>query len=201
MKPFLKTFPHEVNPMNVSTVERTQKNSQSMRIERNSRRLWVSLIVGFFALDFTIAAIAITMAAGDPSFRSIPGYGERAVAWDVRQQRKQASKDLGWQLTIKRSEPLHDSIELTILDSNQQPVSGCTGTFRLFHFTRVAEQHHGEWTEVDAGHYRASVDVNRPGLWQMELDIRGTEGQAFWSEQSLSWMQTEAFSEMCQKKL
>ena len=60
------------------------------------------MILGFFAIDLAIAAIAITMAAGDPSFRSIPGYGERAVAWDERQalrdawQQKKVTMDELW---------------------------------------------------------------------------------------------------------
>ena len=40
--------------------------------EAGSRRFWITVILGFFAIDITIAVVAITMAAGDPSFRSIP---------------------------------------------------------------------------------------------------------------------------------
>jgi nitrogen fixation protein FixH len=174
--------------MSASLAERAHMRSQLVRNERRSRWFWLSLIVGFFAIDFTIAAIAITMAASDPSFRSIPGYGERAVAWDIRQQRKQVSEELGWQLRVVRAEPMHDAIELTIADAKGQPISGCKGTFRLYHYTRVAEQLHGPWLETEAGSYRAKVEVTRPGLWQMELDIHGPNGEAFWKEQSLRWM-------------
>ena len=162
--------------------------SQLARNENRARRFWVCMIVSFFAIDFTIAAIAISMAAGDPSFRSIPGYGERALAWDVRQQRKQASQDLGWSVELKRAEPNHDGIDLTITDSDGQPVTGCSGTYRLFHYTRVADQFRGNWTEIAPGQYRANIDVGRAGLWQMEMDIRGAQGQPFWVEQSLDWM-------------
>ena len=161
---------------------------QIVRRENNARRFWVCVIVGFFAIDFTIAALAISMAAGDPSFRSIPGYGERALAWDIRQQRKQAAHELNWQVDMQRSEPNHDGIDLTIRDLHGQPVSGCSGTYKLFHFTRVAEQLRGEWTEIEPGKYRAAVDVSKSGLWQMELDLKGSQGQPYWLEQSLDWV-------------
>ena len=36
----------------------------SKRLERNSRTFWILMILGFFAIDLSIAAIAITMAVG-----------------------------------------------------------------------------------------------------------------------------------------
>ena len=89
-----------------------QSTAQLAIRERNSKWFWVCVICGFFAIDFSIAAIAISMAAGDPSFRSSPGYGERAVAWDVRQKRKEGSSKLGWEIDLQRVEPLRDAIEL-----------------------------------------------------------------------------------------
>jgi len=82
--------------------------------ELKAMRFWVCVIGGFFAIDFVIAALAISMAVGDPSFRSIPGYGERAVAWDIRRGRKQNSKDLGWKVTLRPVEPRRDAIEITV---------------------------------------------------------------------------------------
>ncbi len=139
-------------------------------------------------MDFSIAAIAIAMAAGDPSFRSIPGYGERAVAWDIRQQRKQLSAELGWQVRFRRVEPLRDAIEMTVFDSTNQPVSHCSGTVRLFHYTRVAEQLRAEWIEQEPGRYVASVHVAKPGSWQLEMEIGNADGRRFWLEQSVNWI-------------
>ncbi len=158
--------------------------------ERNSRWFWVCLICSFFAMDFSIAAIAISMAAGDPSFRSIPGYGERAISWDVRRQRIEASQKLGWQIVVHRVEPLRNAIDVTITNSENEPVTGCTGSLQLFHYTRVAEQFKPQLNEVEPGRYRATVDVTKLGRWHLELEIHGVGDQHFWSEQTLEWFDT-----------
>ncbi len=157
--------------------------------ERNSKWFWVCVICGFFAMDFSIAAIAISMAAGDPSFRSIPGYGERAVAWDVRQKRKEVSRKLGWEIDIQRVEPLHDAVEIRIGSAANGPVTGCTGSLRLFHFTRVAEQFQSPLREIEPGLYHAQINVAKLGRWQMELEIHAEGDQHFWEERTLEWIE------------
>ena len=151
-------------------------------------RFWICVICGFFAIDFTIAAIAISMAAGDPSFRSIPGYGERAVAWDVRQERKSASRNLGWKVEVKRVAPNRNASEVIVRDAANDPVTGCKGSIQMFHFTRVADQLRGELTEIEPGVYRASIDVSKPGRWQMDLEIHAEGKRDFWDEQTLNWL-------------
>ncbi len=140
-------------------------------------------------MDFSIAAIAISMAAGDPSFRSIPGYGERAVAWDVRQKRKEDSRKLGWKIDLQRVEPLRDAIEMRIVNAENAPVTGCTGSLRLFHFTRVAEQFQSQLSEIEPGLYRAKVNVAKLGRWQLELKIHADGNQHFWDERTLDWFE------------
>ena len=167
----------------------TQSTSQLAMRERNSKWFWVCVICGFFAIDFSIAAIAISMAAGDPSFRSIPGYGERAVAWDVRQKRKEGSNKLGWKIDLQRVEPLRDAIDIRIVNAANVPVVGCTGSLRMFHFTRVAEQLQSQLSEIEPGHYRAKVNVAKNGRWQMELEVKADGDQHFWDERTLEWFE------------
>jgi hypothetical protein len=162
--------------------------AQLAKRERKSMQFWVFFICCFFAIDFTIAAIAISMAAGDPSFRSIPGYGERAIAWDVRQARKQASKELGWVVQIERSGPSHSALAISVRDAANQPVINCTGSVRMFHFTRVAEQFEGKLIETEPGLYHVRIDVAKSGRWQMDLEIRASGDRQFWDERTLNWI-------------
>jgi len=172
-------------------VDQPQKSllstTQIAKRERKAMRLWICVICGFFAIDFVIAALAISMAAGDPSFRSIPGYGERAVAWDIRQGRKQTSKDLGWKVTLRPVEPRRDAIEILVRDAANEPVTGCTGFARIFHFTRVADQFKSQLVETERGVYLASINVARPGRWQLDLEIHADGDRNFWDEQTLDW--------------
>ena len=169
----------------------------SKRLERNSRTFWILMILGFFAIDLSIAAIAITMAAGDPSFRSIPGYGARAVAWDERRALKVAWQKQEWQIAIDRVGDISNTIEIAITKANHEPVSGCKGSVTLFHYTRVAQQVVGVLSEIEPGRYRANVDVARSGLWNLELDVTTPDGSCCSYERCIEWneFQTKALSE------
>lgn len=155
--------------------------------ERRSRRFWVLLIVGFFSLDIAIAAIAISMAAGDPSFRSIPGFGERAVAWDQRQSLKEAWNKQGWATEIVRAQPSMDAVEIGLKDAAGNPVSGCTGSVTMFHYTRVATQWTVPLTETQPGLYQAKIDVSKPGMWNLEIDMVTADQEICWFEKSFDW--------------
>jgi nitrogen fixation protein FixH len=152
-------------------------------------------IFGFFALDIAIAVIAISMAAGDPSFRSIPGFGERSVAWDQRRALKEAWNNQGWQVRVSRVAPKMDGIEIVIKSESGEPVSGCTGYVTLFHFTRVARQFRETLIEVEPGLYRASVDVAKPGMWNMEIDLLSPSQEPCWFEQSFDWREPQSTTE------
>ena len=157
------------------------------RVETKARSFWVLMILGFFAIDLSIAVIAITMAVADPSFRSIPGYGERAVAWDERRALNDAWQKQNWHIEVNRVGSHSDAIELVVTDADDRPVTGCIGSVNLFHFTRVAQQVIGKLNEVAAGRYRAKVDVAKPGLWNLELDLIASDGKHYFFEQHLEW--------------
>jgi nitrogen fixation protein FixH len=161
--------------------------TNNVRQERKSRRFWVLLIFGFFSLDIAIAVIAISMAAGDPSFRSIPGFGERAVAWDQRQSLKEAWNKQGWKIDIARVLPSMDAVEIVLKDSAGKPVSGCTGSVTMFHYTRVATQWKAAITEAQPGLYLAKIDVSKPGMWSLEIDMVTEDQEKCWFEKSFDW--------------
>lgn len=153
--------------------------------EAGSRRFWVSLILGFFAIDITIAVVAITMAAGDPSFRSIPGFGKRSVQWSERQQSLKHFKESGLQVEIDTEKSTSDLLVINITDKDGKHVSGLNWTVEVFHFTRVAEQQRVEVVERD-GVYTAALTMTKPGFWHLELS--GTvDGKSLWMERTLDW--------------
>lgn len=164
-----------------------QNSLNAISTERASRRFWVTLILAFFALDITIAIVAIVMAAGDPSFRSIPGFGERAVAWDERRMLAEAWQNQNWDVSIRRIGPEHREVEIQIT-RHGEPVVHCTGNVKLFHFTRVAEQRTSTIQEVDPGIYRAQCDVSKPGYWNVEVELLTPDQTRCWQSFTLEWI-------------
>ncbi|MCU0718980.1 MAG: FixH family protein [Pirellula sp.] len=153
--------------------------------EAGSRRFWVSLILGFFAIDITIAVVAISMAAGDPSFRSIPGFGKRSVQWAERQQSLKHFKASGLQVEIDQDKSTSELLVLNITDKDGKHVSGLNWTVEVFHFTRVAEQQRVEVVERD-GVYTAALAMNKPGFWHLELSAT-VDGKTLWMERTVDW--------------
>jgi nitrogen fixation protein FixH len=167
----------------------------SKNVERTSRRFWVLLILGFFGLDLSIAVIAISMAAGDPSFRSIPGYGERAVAWNERQQQQDEWRETGYVITFERisTDLSPKRLRIHLTDSASQPVPGLSGHVRLFHYTRVASQFVAQLKEQSPSIYVAEVDVSKDGLWNIEVEWLTSNGKKLWYQAEQRWLpSTEA---------
>jgi nitrogen fixation protein FixH len=153
--------------------------------EASSRRFWVSIILGFFAIDITIAVVAITMAAGDPSFRSIPGFGQRSVQWSDRQRDFKHFRETGYSVDIDQEKSTEQAIVLRITDSDGNHVPNLNWTIEVFHFTRVAEQQRVELEEQD-GFYTAAIRMTKPGFWHIEL--AGSVGdKSIWMERKIDW--------------
>lgn len=61
----------------------TDTSTTKGRAERNSKRIWVSLVVLLLGLQIGIGAIAISLATSDPSVAVVPDYHEAALNWDT----------------------------------------------------------------------------------------------------------------------
>ena len=145
--------------------------TSNVRLERRSKYFWITLILGFFALDLLIAIIAIVMAASDPSFRPMPDYSDRSVAWEVHHQERLNSERLGWTITVSAIEPDRKAIEFVVLDRTGIPVERADGTVSAYHLTRVSQQQTATIEEMEPGRYQAHIDCQRLGLWKIELHL------------------------------
>ncbi len=140
--------------------------------ERNARRFWISIVLAFFSLDISIAVVAIVMAAGDPSFRPMPDYGDQSVTWESHHQERLSSEKLGWTVEVLPVEPDRQAIDFVVLDREGKPVCGAGGKASAYHLTRVAQQQHSAVEEIEPGRYQAHIDCHQLGLWKIELHLR-----------------------------
>ncbi len=149
----------------------TNHSKSDALTERSSRRFWITVVLAFFSLDISIAVVAIVMAAGDPSFRPMPDYGDQSVAWEVHHQERLSSEKLGWSVAVSPVEPDRQAIEFVVLDRGRLPVTGASGTASAYHLTRVGDQQHSAVEEIEPGRYQARIDCQRLGLWKIELHM------------------------------
>ncbi|AMV31814.1 FixH [Pirellula sp. SH-Sr6A] len=152
--------------------------------EKSSRRFWVALVLAFFAIDITIAVIAISMAAGDPSFRTIPGFGQRSVDWEVRKKEEQRIADRGWTVDARASTANPRKLSISVLDKDRQPVPDLSLTVTLFHYTRVAEQQVVPMTWSGSA-YEGDADLAKPGLWHLDIAGALPDGTQIWTQRTL----------------
>ncbi|XZE34000.1 FixH family protein [Pirellulaceae bacterium SH501] len=152
--------------------------------EKNSRRFWVTVVLAFFAIDLTIAVIAISMAAGDPSFRSIPGFSKRAVDWEVRKKEEQQLLDRGWTIEVSAAAEKTNSLVMKVLSKDREPIPDLSLSVTLFHYTRVAEQQTVpmRWTGAE---YVGDIDLSKPGLWHVDIEGNLPDGTKIWTQRTL----------------
>ncbi|MFN7730815.1 MAG: FixH family protein [Pirellula sp.] len=175
--------------------------STTIATERRAARFWWFFIFALMGINLAMAVAAIVLSAGDPSFRPMPEYGEHAVDWQSRKTQLEASSRLGWQLEVERqlgashgqphegSSPKPASVRFRLRDAHGAPIVGATGTLGAYHLTRVSEFRTADFEPIegDLGGYEAGIDVSRDGKWQLSIDLRDGNGQAFVWQQVVDW--------------
>ncbi len=153
------------------------------RANRKAAWIWGSIVVGFLSLQVAIGVVAIFLATGDPSVAVVPDYYEKALKWDDYVALQNESDRLGWQVGTEIT-PTGKGLEsqyvmLYLRDAKGQPLSELSGQVRVYHHARAAETSDVSIRSMSAGVYSAEVQMPRDGLWEVEMDVRGPEGQRF----------------------
>lgn len=150
--------------------------------ERTERRRgtprWVFIVVGLLVLHVSGMVVAMTIATRDPSSTSTPDYYDRAVRWDEHVAELRASERLGWDVTVAAS-ALRDRAVVTVRDEHGAPVAGGRGSLRAYHVQRTEDVASYPLTERGDGWYDAPLDMARPGLWIVDVELDRREGERF----------------------
>ena len=156
--------------------------------ERRAARFWTLFIVGLMGINLGVAAIAIWMAAGDPSFRPMPEYGEHAIDWQARKNLQAQSDALNWKTSVERS-LTPQGIVIQMEDANGEPVVGCTGSIHAYHFTRANAHQKVNVSPVPdrPGLYLAPMDVSLDGRWQVTVELERGPEEKFFLDRAMEW--------------
>jgi nitrogen fixation protein FixH len=132
-------------------------------------------------LGLTVAANIwlIRIAGADPSFAVEENYYERGVRWDDELAQRARNRALGWSLgTALAPIAPGKGAQLTIAlrDSTVAPINGASVVVKALHVARAGDAVEITLEPGGAGEYRATVPIERAGLWELRIDVhRGSE--------------------------
>lgn len=176
--------------MSPSNNQEQPMDAESMR--RSNRRaawFWGGLVVCFLTAQVAVGVVAIVLATGDPSVAIEPDYYEKALNWDKHVAEKEASDRLGWSCAIEvvptqEASPTHQLL-IHMNDRSGQSVEDLKGKVKLYHHARAAEIQSLAIKPLSPGLYVVAAQMERTGLWQIELDLEGNAGERFLFEHTL----------------
>lgn len=138
---------------------------------------WVGLIVGLLAIQVMIGGMAIFLANSDPAHAVVPNYHQQAVEYDNVLAARQVSHQLGWTWTMVPGQQLDSNgkrlLMVQLQDGKAQPLTEARVGVQLWHHARGNQRQNMNLVPVPEkpGWYHGEAVVDRPGLWQVELNV------------------------------
>ena len=141
---------------------------------------WPLAVASILGLTVAGNAWLIIVANDDPSFAVEENYYQRGIDWDSELAQRSRNAELGWHLQASLA-PIERGrgagLEVTLSDAAVVPIAGASVVVRAVHVARA-----GEPVEVtlrpspSPGKYEALVPLERPGLWELRIDVhRGAD--------------------------
>ncbi len=162
---------------------------EQRRAGRKAAWFWGGLVVTFLTAQVAVGVVAITLATGDPSVAVVPDYYQQALRWDEQQAVQQASDSLRWAHRIVVPEVADPqgrrTVTVMLADSQGAPLESLEGQVRLYHHARAGEIQSLELESLGGGNYRVLAMMDRPGLWEIELDLRDQQAAHFLIKQTV----------------
>lgn len=122
----------------------------------------------------------VALVLDDPSFAADEQAYAHGQAWDAELARRAATDELAWQLELApppASAAAEGTVQLRVRDADGRPVEGLAGSLIGFHNARAGQPRAADFAAGgEPGLYRATLPVDRAGLWQWEVSLRGAAG-------------------------
>lgn len=135
---------------------------------------WPVAVAGILCLTIAGNIWLVRVANSDPSFAVEEDYYERGVRWDAELAQRARNAELGWQLlaTLSTGERGRGAdLRVTLSDSSIAPILGATVVVRAVHVARANDPIEVTLRAAEAGQYSARVPIERPGLWELRIDV------------------------------
>jgi len=146
----------------------------------NEAALWKWFPVLLLGATLIFAVWRVALVVNDPSFAADEQAYAHGQAWDAELARRAATDELAWQLQLEpppASAAGEGPVLLRVRDAAGRPVEGLAGSVIGFHNARAGAPRAASFADGgEPGLYRASLPVDRAGLWQWEVSLSGAAG-------------------------
>lgn len=141
---------------------------------------WPIYLGGLLTMSIVACGILVYVATRPDVPRPIPGYYEAARAWDADEAVEAASRELGW--TVRYELPagvphvpgMPRPVDVQVSDRDGRRVGDLAGSLFAMRPADTRLNQVGDLVAMpqQPGSYRTLVRLDRPGLWELRLDVR-----------------------------
>ena len=142
--------------------------------------VWPAAVVSLLLFGVGLTFGVLYFARSDGGAQVIGDYYRQGVAWDSVAAVRDRAAQLGWQVQVTISaQPGSDgrrTVETTVTDSTGAGIEGLRLEIRLF--SPAIDRPVASTGAVDEGlgRYRTALQIDRPGLWDIEVAGLTAEG-------------------------
>ncbi len=141
---------------------------------------WPMFLAGLLIMSITAQGIMVYFATRPDAPRPERGYYERSFDWDQQRAKADASRKLGWELSIdipagpQYLPGMKRPVDLDVLDPQQQPIRNLKGMLSAVRPANLRMNTEGTLTELpqSPGRYRVLLDLPQGGLWEFRVALK-----------------------------
>lgn len=151
-------------------------------MEKSKKRgwYWPYAIGGFLAVAAICDLMVVYVAATHPSFAVEEDYYQKALDWDERKDQLRRNAELGWKLDIGLIPPPPGVVQrvefvVRLEGPDGEALEGATVQVHTFHNARPKAVLSDALESTGDGVYRGYLPMKRPGIWQVDIEVRRGE--------------------------
>jgi nitrogen fixation protein FixH len=129
---------------------------------------WILIVVALLAGNVIAVGTLIAKASGEGERQVLPDYYRRAAAWGQTMAEAQASADLGWRAEVADRA---GGLTVRVTDRAGLPVTGAQVRIAARHRAHADGGVEAIAVEAEAGHYRVDRELDRGGLWDVDVHV------------------------------
>lgn len=147
---------------------------------------WPGLVCVIALISLSICTTTVVLATSDQTHSVEADYYEKAVRWDDTRAQWAKNERLGWSVryTIGHDDDGRAYLRGALQDADGDALDGATVRCEIFHHTRMREAQTLSLIAKDRGVYRAQVQIDKPGLWEVRTRVE-LDGDVYTDEQTL----------------